>query len=225
MFEKSGNPMTIFVNEINEGNFSRRTGVIQEVEWSMLHEKEWFMKEAFISYPKTDSTVGNFRSMWVGQGRRLHVNDEQVLASRFKRVGLPLDSPTKVHIPGVHLNTRTTRFFSALAGFTDLSAKSMLISWKDERGLINATIYLNKDTMALFALLIKPESHGKARVAIIDPFNPDIDAKHVTTEISSKTLASGWHVFLYCSNPPGDTSHLHLSAMPVNPLESGVRSS
>lgn len=218
-FGGSNKAITIFLNEVEEGHFLRRTGGIYEVECDKLKDKEWFMKEAFVSYPRNDPTEGSFRIMVVGVGRRLYVIDEQVIGSGFERISFSSGFPTDVNITGIPTTPSTALFLGALASFHDLSTKRMPLTWGEIGAGISAIVYFNKNTMSLFAMIIKPTDFYGARIAIIEPSTLEFHPTYVTTGITSKTLASGWHVFLHSSTSREDISYLHLSVQPVNPLE------
>jgi hypothetical protein len=217
-FHGSDSAITIFLHRVGEGNFLRFSGAICEVECTTLKEKGWFMKEVIVSYPKTNSTRGNFRHMIFGPDRKLQVNDAQVLGSGFKRINSLSAFPSDADIAGMPFAAAASSLFNDLVKPHLLFSTTMTLSSNGipETGTL---VYFNKDTMTIFALIITGQfPELGARIAIMDPSDPIIKSDFVSTEIIAKTLASKWHLFIYSSSIR-DIVQLHLNAKLVAPLE------
>jgi hypothetical protein len=156
-------------------------------------------ERSFCFIPKKRSHWEEFPSRGGRGVRRLHVIDGQVIGSGFERISFSSDFRTDVNITRIPITPATARFLGAFAGFHDLSAKRMPLAWEEIGAGISAIVYLNKNTMSLFAMIIMPTGFYGARIAIIEPSILELHLTYVTTGITSKTLASGWHVRFHSS--------------------------
>jgi hypothetical protein len=218
-FHRSESAITIFLYREGEGNFLRFSGAICEVECTTLKEKGWFMKEVFVSYPKTNSTRGNFHHMIFGPDRKLHVNDAQVLGSGFKRINSLSAFPSDTDIAGIPFAAAASSLFNDLVKSHLLFSTTITLSSNGSPDETGTLVYFNKDTMTIFALIITGQfPELGARIAVIDPSDPIIKSDFVSSGIITKTLASKWHLFIHSSSIR-DVVQLHLSTKLVTPLE------